>query len=157
MGASRKRLPSVAIRRAESDDLELVLAVNRASALAAYGAIFGSTAFPADRVRERYRRLLDDPTSQCFLAERAGTVVGFIVARPTCLEALYVLPDCWQGGIGSRLYEAAEPVLRSDARLWVLAASGRGRQFWESRGWRADGRRKVEHGMVELRYRRDEG
>jgi GNAT superfamily N-acetyltransferase len=145
---------SVAIRPANRDDLDSVIAINSASAQAAYGHIFGTAPFPTERVRERYRRLLEDTAAHVFLAEWEGAAVGFVVVRPQHLEALYVSPAAWGRGVGSRLYEAAEPLLRNDATLWVLAANTRGREFWRRRGWRADRGRKIEHEQVELRYRR---
>jgi GNAT superfamily N-acetyltransferase len=146
----------VRIRPATEDDLEALLDVNRAAALSAYRAIFGAEPFPTARVRTRYRRLLSDRGCRIVLAEDQEQVIGFVAARADCLEALYVVPSAWGRGVGSRLYEVAEPLLAATATLWVLEANARGRRFWEHRGWQPDGDRKREHGSkVELRYRRD--
>lgn len=140
------------IRRGGEGDLDALLDVNRAAALTAYAGIFGCEPFPTERVRARYRRLLADPDCVVFVANDEEQPFGFIAARPACLEALYVSPSCWGSGIGSRLYDVAEPQLRPDATLWVLEANARGREFWEHRGWEPDGERKLEHGEIELRY-----
>jgi GNAT superfamily N-acetyltransferase len=144
----------VRIRRGTGSDLDALIDVNRAAALTAYAGIFGSEPFPTERVRARYRRLLSDPACVVFLAEDGEQPLGFVAAQPAHLAALYVSPSVWGRGVGSRLYDAVMPLLGWDATLWLLEANARGRRFWERRGWEPDGERKIEHGKVELRYRR---
>jgi GNAT superfamily N-acetyltransferase len=87
-------------------------------------------------------------------AEDTGTV-GLV-------SLLYVLPEHWGCGVGKALMEAAMQQLRElgmdQAVLWVLRDNLRARRFYESLGWRPDGRTSAEnYGGVELEalcYRR---
>ena len=73
-----------------------------------------------------------------------------------------VLPAAWGCGVGSHLLAAAQARLAEEgfgeAVLWVLAANGRARRFYERHGWSADGEQKIEtfggRDVEELRYRR---
>lgn len=107
-----------------------------------------------------------------WLADADGEVVGFVSAgasrdndaRDSTGEvyAIYVLPDCWDRGLGRNLLQHAERDLLDhgydEATLWVLESNQRARHFYEAAGWLADGAVKVERqGDVELRevrYRR---
>jgi GNAT superfamily N-acetyltransferase len=88
------------IRRANQNDVEAVLAINRSASLAAYRHIYGSAPFPADRVRGRFRRVLVDPAYHVLLAVERGEAAGSIAAQPGELNALYVSPDVWGRGFG---------------------------------------------------------
>lgn len=80
------------------------------------------------------------------------------------LYAVYVAPEHWSQGVGSRLMDDAEQRLsrggHAHATLWVLEDNARGRHFYERCGWRADGTRKpieLLGGIVKamcVRYRR---
>jgi GNAT superfamily N-acetyltransferase len=78
------------------------------------------------------------------------------------IQALYVAPERWRSGAGTRLMTRAEALLLEagfrDALLWVFRDNARGRAFYEAAGWQADGLSKtVEIGgreLVEVRYRR---
>ncbi|HUG46928.1 MAG TPA: GNAT family N-acetyltransferase [Candidatus Limnocylindria bacterium] len=107
-----------------------------------------------------------------WLAEADGEVVGFAHvgpsrdddAGPTTGEvyAVYVLPDCWDRGLGRNLLQHGERDLLAhaydEATLWVLDSNERARRFYEAAGWHTDGATKTERlGSVELsevRYRR---
>ena len=85
-----------------------------------------------------------------------GQVVGFCVCTdhpeekvaPAPIsegevEALYVAPGRWRGGVGGALLEEAEAFLArmecGTAELWVLRGNARARAFYEARGWHWDG------------------
>jgi GNAT superfamily N-acetyltransferase len=70
-----------------------------------------------------------------FVAED-GAVVGFAIAEPHELHALYVDPDRWGTGVAAALHAALG--LR-DATLIVLAGNTRARRFYEKHGWTFDG------------------
>ena len=57
----------------------------------------------------------------------------------TDLLRLYVRPDHWNGGIGTRLHGHAMECARGRGagamNLWVLEENYRGRQMYEARGW----------------------
>jgi GNAT superfamily N-acetyltransferase len=137
-------------------DLDAIVAVNRAAATAAYAQIFAGQPYPEDGVRERYRRLLRDPDVHLFVAEQAGSAVGYAAARPGRIEALYVVPECWGTGVAGALYERAARIAGSNATLWVLRDNVRGRRFWERRGWRATGEEDETRSAAECLYRREE-
>jgi GNAT superfamily N-acetyltransferase len=135
-------------RRAGPQDLDAIVAINRAAATAAYAEIFGDAPYPEDGVRRRYARLLADPAVRVFVADD-----GYAAARPGHVEALYVVPEAWGTGLADELYAAIHAVAGSPATLWVLEENARGRRFWERRGWRPTGERD-ESGRPELQYAR---
>lgn len=119
--------------------------------------------------REELRALA--PDRRPWVAEATDQVVGFAAAgaardesaHPLTGEvyALYVLPDCWDRGVGRTLLAHAEHDLIAhgydEAVLWVLADNRRARAFYEMSGWHADGGTKHDaiggRGVEELRYR----
>ena len=106
-----------------------------------------------------------------WVAETQGEIVGFVSAGPSRDEtatdmtgevyAIYVLPDCWDRGLGRMLLAHAERDLLAhgyhDAILWVLADNERARAFYEAAGWHADGGTKQDsiagREVDEVRYR----
>jgi GNAT superfamily N-acetyltransferase len=73
---------------------------------------------------------------------------------------LYVSPDHWGSGVGSKLFDAGTAYLRergfSEMTLWVLEGNTKARSFYERKGWSADGARKPSYRKPELaqvRYR----
>jgi GNAT superfamily N-acetyltransferase len=79
---------------------------------------------------------------------------------------LYLDPDVWRRGIGTRLHEAALDRLRScgftRAGLWVLDTNERALRFYSDQGWTDTGRRQVDRGpggteLHERRLHRDLG
>ena len=137
------------LREAVADDAETLFRIQRASSLAALAHIFppAQHPFPDDDVRARWRDAVAGARGRRVLvAELDGLVVGTIAFSRGSLEALYVLPDAWGGGVGSALHDAAVDALRplsTEARLWVLEANATARRFYERRGWRLDGRERV--------------
>ena len=111
------------------------------------------------------------PDRRPWVAEATGQIVGFAAAGaardgaadPLTGEvfAIYVLPDCWDRGVGRTLLAHAEHDLIAhgydDAVLWVLADNQRARTFYEMSGWHADG--GIKHDTIggreieEVRYR----
>ncbi len=97
------------------------------------------------------------------LAERDGDVVGFVHYGPYWdsheggwagtdpaaggeVYALYVHPDAWRCGAGSRLLRAAVADLTTaelvPVRLWTLRDNTRTIQFYRRHGFRPDGTRR---------------
>jgi GNAT superfamily N-acetyltransferase len=139
---------TLTIRRARNDERDAVARIHRASAIAAYTGIFPPGGeFPWAQALERWR----DFTGEIFVAEMydVDELVGFVAFDSHELNALYVLPDYWNHGIGRRLLEAAVGV----SELWVLQDNFRARRFYEEHGWRAEGIQRQAHGVIELRYR----
>jgi putative acetyltransferase len=89
------------------------------------------------------------------IAERDGTIAGFIAETPGWIEHLYVAPDAVGSGIGPALLDAAKS-RQSQIELWCFAANKRGRAFYERHGFvaveRTDGARNEEK-LPDIRYR----
>ena len=75
------------------------------------------------------------------------------------IHRLYVAPETWGLGIGTRLHDEALTLLAdrgfTTAGLWVLERNDRARRMYERRGWhRAVGATKEwpELGVFEVRY-----
>jgi ribosomal protein S18 acetylase RimI-like enzyme len=110
------------------------------------------------------------PGSATFVAELEGEVVGFAsVGRSRDEEAenegelyaIYLLPSCWDRGIGRALIERAEESMRASgferAILWVMEGNERGERFYRAAGWSSGGRKlEMFQGaeVAELRYRK---
>jgi ribosomal protein S18 acetylase RimI-like enzyme len=84
-------------------------------------------------------------------------VVGFLtlgaardphldVSRTGEIWGIYIWPNHWRKGIGRRLVEEAEKLLKSrgyeNAVLWVLEGNQQARRFYEAMGFSLDGESK---------------
>jgi GNAT superfamily N-acetyltransferase len=94
---------------------------------------------------------------EVWIAERGGHLVGWTTfgtsrdrdtdASVAEIHGLYVDPEWWGAGVGSRLIELAHsrlsvpPVER--VTLWVLTQNHRAIEFYMKRGFRADGAKGV--------------
>lgn len=92
--------------------------------------------------------------SETYVAEREGEVLGFVTLG-ACRDAdvdsqrvgeiwgIYLAPQHWRQGAGTRLFRFAEELLASwgciEAKVWVLAGNSRARRFYEAMGFAADG------------------
>jgi ribosomal protein S18 acetylase RimI-like enzyme len=99
-----------------------------------------------------------DPTKKTFVAELDNKIIGFVVAgnprdedvSPETGEvyAIYVLPEFQGKSAGSRLINAAIVFLIKNgykkAALWVLETNIKARTWYEKKGWKTDGKTKVE-------------
>jgi GNAT superfamily N-acetyltransferase len=106
-----------------------------------------------------WARVLSEPLpdQRTFVADFSGDVRGFATGG-RCrdedsrtsgeLQAIYVLPQQWDTGTGSALYEACIDALRADAftdaTLWVVECNDRALRFYRKHGWKHDGARRVE-------------
>ena len=83
-------------------------------------------------------------------------------AKPTTgeLHGIYVIPEQIGTGAGSKLMENVIETLKSEgytkATLWVLSDNETTKQWYEKKGWKADGTTKVEErkdfNLNEMRY-----
>jgi len=144
------------VREATRGDVEPVQRVASAAWYAAHADIAGE-AVVAEFLAEYYstRRLRDDVADQSRLflvaeeSEATGDesgVVGFALALPAddepgvfALGRIYVDPDHWGEGVGTRLLDRVESHARarggSRLRLGVMAENDRAVGFYESRGF----------------------
>jgi len=91
---------------------------------------------------------------ETYLAEDEGRAVAFLTigagrdgdvdaTRTGEIWGIYVAPDYWRRGLGTRLVQEAERLLRSrgseEVVLWVLGENLAARHFYEAVGYRLDG------------------
>jgi ribosomal protein S18 acetylase RimI-like enzyme len=93
------------------------------------------------------------------VGREAGKVIGFACLgknREDQLElfAIYVLPDCQGGGVGSALWRAVEHEVRRsptlEFHLWVLTSNLNASTFYAGKGGRVAGTRAFQIGDQEI-------
>jgi ribosomal protein S18 acetylase RimI-like enzyme len=156
------------VRRARPSDAAAIAAVHTQSWQAAYEHVFGAERLASiDHTRRQALATRAIASGGVAVAEKEGSVVGFVSVGPSTdvegegeLFAIYVLPEAWGSGAGSRLMAAAKELLRASyaqATLYVLADNPRARRFYEREGWALDGVTKADEflGLTvpEVRYR----
>jgi len=153
----------VEIRRASVSDAAEIAAVHVRTWQAAYENVFGTERLAGLDTPRRiagWTRALEEGES-IFVADDAGSVVGFVALGACEVRAIYALPEAWGRGAGPDLMRAAIAQLRDDgcveAFLWVLEDNPRARRFYEREGWDVDGARKEDDFLgvrvAEVRYR----
>lgn len=167
----------VRIRQAVADDADAIEAIRRRGWQAAYRGLVPddyldslSDSFDATRWRAWLEEQGDE---RGWVAERDGTVVGFVTAGPSRDEdagertgeiyGLYVEPRLFGTGVGRALIGRALADLRdrgfAPVTLWVLHGNTRAKRFYERAGFVLDGTEKHEprewFTMHEVRYRLD--
>jgi GNAT superfamily N-acetyltransferase len=161
----------VSIRAARKAELPLIEDVFLASARVGWEEIFGEErleALPRGGLPEW------DMEAVCVLvAVRDPDLVGIASFGPAYgehearsvakLYRLFVLPQEWGSGVGSRLLASSTDLLReagfTAAVLWVGEANTAARAFYERRGWKLEGGRRrrefIGSAFAEVRYRTD--
>jgi len=133
----------MSLRRATPDDAAALAAIQEEASKSAVPHVYPPTLypFPRDAVQERWR-VYTAAGGWATLADD-----GFVAVDGEWLEAMYVLPAAWGGGLADELHAAALDQLRAHgamrARLWVLELNGRARSFYERHGWQPDGTSRV--------------
>jgi chorismate mutase/GNAT superfamily N-acetyltransferase len=72
--------------------------------------------------------------SEGWVAERGGTVVGYLVLTRDWLDDLFLLPDACGQGIGTTLLDVAKSRRPDGFQLWVFATNTGARRFYARRG-----------------------
>jgi len=163
------------IRPARFSDAPALARVHVDSWRAAYSGLATDSqlqSFTYARREERFRQSLAAGAEETYLGTVAGEVIGFLTlgaARDPDLApdrtgeiwGIYISPDNWRTGIGTRLADEAERLLTSqgygDAVLWVLQDNRRARRFYEAMGFSPDGGSKfIDWGkpLKAVRYRK---
>ena len=128
------RVP-ITIRRATRADADAVADVWLASFKAAY-------AFPAAHTDEEVRGWVREEVvtrEETFIAAEAdGTVVGLMSLDGDDLDQLYIHPDHFDQGIGSRFVELAKERRPGGLGLYTFQVNERARAFYERRGFRVE-------------------
>lgn len=166
----------ILVRPATVEDAAAIAAVQVTSWQAAYQGIFPAeflANLSVERRRRHWQELLNasPPGSAQWVAEEAGTVVGFASAGPGEradwgeLYAIYLLPEVWGRGVGRRLLAEVERWAAEQGHggvyLWVLAANRRARRAYQAAGWSPEPVQRLEEigggggvQVTELRYAR---
>jgi GNAT superfamily N-acetyltransferase len=156
------------IRPATPDDARALAELQVRAWQWAYGDFLAEPDMPTVAEREARWRA-DGRTDTTAVWDQDGRIVALVSAGPARdegvaegigeLYALYVDPPAQGAGVGGALHEHALGELRragfARAMLWVFADNGHGRAFYESRGWRPDGRAGEALGAATLRYARE--
>jgi GNAT superfamily N-acetyltransferase len=135
--------------RATAQDAELCFGIARAAAVVGFQHVFPPDLydFPAEAIRADWVSALTDPDGETYIAFGDDEAVGVVSVSGGVLQTLYVMPESWSRGVGSRLHDFALDRLREsnvrEARLWTLAENHRARAFYEKRGWSLTGRTRV--------------
>lgn len=123
----------VLIRKATPDDAEAAADVWLASFKATYP-------FPPAHPDEDVRRWIRDelvPRGETFVAvEPDGAIVGFMTMQGDDLDQLYVRPDRFDRGIGSRFVALAKQLRPRGLWLYTFQVNARARAFYERHGFR---------------------
>jgi len=169
---------SARIRDARPSDAYGIATVHQRSREAAYRGRVDEELLNDMDPEERCRRWvmwLADPSIVTLVAEDEGEVVGFSTVRASRdqdldprevaeMPTLYVHPERWRLGVGSRLCRAVcERARALEFRvltLWVLDLNREARGFYEAFGFREDGATKLDDGptpapLLARRYRMD--
>lgn len=148
------------VRSARAGDAAAIRAVGRAAWHAAYDPIHGPET--VDELFDSWWSLEDlregsaDPDRRLLVAVADEEVRVMIDASPHPdlegvfrIDRLYVHPEKWDGGLGTRLVDHLRERLPDEARtlrLVVLAENDIGTSFYESYGFERVGRRVEERG-----------
>ena len=137
------------IRPARPDEAPTLAAIQRDASLAGYAHIFPPELYPypTDVVAQRWEEFLADDEMIVLVAEEDGAVTGVAALSTEWLDALYVLPQWWNRGVGRALHDEVLARQRADGcarcHLWVLEHNDRARRFYERLGWAENGSSRV--------------
>ena len=146
------RLSKVMVREADVNDAVAVVRIYVDSWNAGFGPRMRGIEADTQRI-ERWRRDLSDATpTRWWVAEREGSIVGFVGIGPCRdpiqqdlgeLDTIAVSPSDWHTGIGKQLMAVAVHELRDagfhSAALWTLSNYPLGERFYVATGWRFNG------------------
>ena len=142
-------LSSFCVRLAQPANLDSVLAIRRDAILALA---------PRQLTEEAAARWAGSPdrparcraaivAERLWLAQLADAPAGWLEVTKDFVDGLFVAPDCWRRGIGSRLMDFAERMIR-DAGFAAarLDAAYEAERFYARRGYTASGPRPPNRG-----------
>jgi GNAT superfamily N-acetyltransferase len=96
--------------------------------------------FPLAHTDDEVRGWIRDrliPSSEVWVADDDGRLVGMMAVEPGELDQLYVAPDRLGEGIGRRLVDLAKERSPAGLSLWTFQVNDRARRFYERNGFRA--------------------
>ena len=119
------------IRAATVQDAQTILAVHRATRAAAYAHLGTPEQAAGQSTVESWSLSIE--TSQAWVFERDGVIIGFVLLQGDLLRELYVLPSAQGTGAGRALLQTA--VDHGARALWVYVDNPSARRFYERHGW----------------------
>jgi putative acetyltransferase len=127
------------VRSYQPDDEPTAIALWRRTWQCAYPAI--DFAARLDWWRARWRDELV-PTATISVAERNGTLLGFVTVDPATgyLDQLVVAPEAWGGTVGAALIDEAKRIAPAGLDLHVNADNDRAIRFYGKHGFAVAGR-----------------
>jgi ribosomal protein S18 acetylase RimI-like enzyme len=168
-------MPTISVRKAQLSDAVAIAKIHIGTWQCAYRGQIPDEYLDALSVEARARTWRDrlaesNPSPQNFVAELDGRVVGFCGVGPCRDEdmddhtgelwSIYIDAQFMGRGAGSALLETGLQYLRDRgyrrATLWVLTSNHQTRQWYQRRGWMADGKTKIDErddfSLHETRY-----
>ncbi|GGL25906.1 GNAT family N-acetyltransferase [Phycicoccus endophyticus] len=135
------------LRSLRLEDLDALMDLQRAGAVAGLGHIFPQEThpFPTAQVRARWEAEMQDPGVDCYAVVTAAGIGGFAATRGAELLHFGTAPETWGSGLAGWAHDAVVERLRrrghGAARLRVFEENGRAIRFYERRGWVPTGER----------------
>ena len=144
-------------RRAQANDAPKLAQVHVDSWQAAYRGLIPDSfrqGFTYQKRESSFRQALSANLEETYLVEdndRAVAILTIGASRDADLDnihtgeiwGIYIVPDYWHRGIGTRLVQEAERMLLSrgyrDIVLWVFEGNTDARRFYEAMGFCVDG------------------
>jgi RimJ/RimL family protein N-acetyltransferase len=164
------------LRNATPNDAAAMAAVHIDAWRTAYRGLVPDSFLAAldhGRRTERLREFLESGSGETYIVERDGRAIGHLTVGP-CRDddldertvgeiwGIYLAPGHWRQGIGTRVCQRAESMLRARgvrrSVLWVFEGNERARRFYEAMGYTPDEATKIiEVGapLTAIRYRKD--
>jgi ribosomal protein S18 acetylase RimI-like enzyme len=162
------------IRWATPEDARSLAEVHVASWQSAYRDILPNSVrkgFTVDKWVRHFQQAIAERTEEITLIEDKGKILGYTIIGPNrdedlktenCGEVwgLYISPDYWRKGLGTRLTKWACRELKSRgydiATLWVFQTNLAAREFYRGMGFASDGATKEVRAEAPLavRYRK---
>lgn len=124
-----------AIRTASEADALAVAELWLRSRRAAEGV--PAPAHSDDAVRSWFQDVVV-PAGGLWVATRGTALTAMMVLEAEWIEQLYVAPEAWRQGHGSRLLRFAQSS-RNELLLWTFAANAPARAFYERHSFQASG------------------
>ena len=133
MARARPERDAPQLRRATAADAPSVAEIHIAAFRATYSF---DPAHPDDDVRDWVRDHLL-PSTETWVAEWDGAVVGYLSLGDGWVEHLYVAPGHTGAGIGSHLMTLAKRRRPDGLQLWTFQVNAGARRFYERHGFTA--------------------
>ena len=112
-------------------DADALTTLERDTNLLALAHVFPGVAYPSAEVRERWLRLIADPSVRAEVVGPPERLDVYLAWDDERLRHLGVRPERWGRGLARAAVERASGV----RRLWVLRDNTRARGFYEHLGW----------------------